>query len=67
MQNVLQIKLVFALIYICWIAMGKRLKKGDWHQQKYTALEESVSTGLVMAGKCYLLVLVLMVTSEMCL
>lgn len=67
MQNVLQIKLVFALIYICWMATGKSLKKEDWHQQKYIALQESVSTGLVVTVKCYLLVLVLMVICETCL
>lgn len=60
-------KLVFALIRICWMTRGKSLKKGFWDQQRYIALLESVSTGLVIAVRCYLLVLVLIVMSGMCM
>lgn len=60
-------KFVFTLIDICWMTRGKSLNKGYWDQQRYIALQKNVSTGLVMAVQCYLLVLVLMVMSEMCM
>lgn len=67
MQNILQVKLVFTLIHICWMIVGKSLKEGYRNQQRYVALQDSVSTVLVMAVKGYLLSLVLMVMSEMCM
>lgn len=57
-------KLVFALIYICWMTRGKSLEEGYWDEQRYIAPQGSVSTGLVMAVKCYLLVLVLIVLKK---
>lgn len=45
----------------------KSLKKGYWDQKRCISLQGSESTGLMMAVKCYLLVLILMVMSETCM